>query len=47
MASMALSPGATAPDFTLNAHTGQSIGLAAYRGRRTVVAFLPFAFTGG
>lgn len=44
---MALQIGATAPDFTLNAHTGQSVSLASYRGRRSVVSFLPFAFTGG
>ena len=40
--------GAVAPDFTLAAHnTDQKISLANYRGRLVVVAFMPFAFTGG
>src|SRR5262245_15601519 len=40
--------GAVAPDFTLAAHnTDQKISLANYRGRPVVVAFMPFAFTGG
>lgn len=43
----ALQPGMTAPDFTLAAHTGETLALSRYRGRRMVVAFLPFAFTGG
>jgi peroxiredoxin len=43
----ALQPGAKAPDFTLASHGGQNVGLASFKGRRTVVAFLPFAFTGG
>lgn len=41
----ALLPGEPAPDFTLAAHTGET--LSGYRGRRVAVAFLPFAFTGG
>jgi peroxiredoxin len=44
---MALQVGAQAPDFTLAGHDGQSYSLAAYRGKRTLVSFLPFAFTGG
>jgi peroxiredoxin len=44
---MELQPGSAAPDFTLASHTDQKISLAAYRGRPTVVSFLPFAFTGG
>jgi len=43
----ALQPGAVAPDFTLSAHSGSSFSLATFRGRRTLVTFLPFAFTGG
>jgi peroxiredoxin Q/BCP len=39
--------GAPAPEFTLAAHTGETLSLASYRGRRAVVTFLPFAFTGG
>jgi peroxiredoxin len=40
--------GAVAPDFTLPAHNGdQKISLASYRGQLVVVAFMPFAFTGG
>jgi peroxiredoxin len=44
---MELKPGGAAPDFTLASHTDQKLSLASYRGRRTVVSFLPFAFTGG
>ena len=43
----ALQAGTAAPEFTLAAHTGETLSLAKYRGRRTVVSFLPFAFTGG
>jgi peroxiredoxin len=43
----ALQAGTPAPDFDLASHAGQKISLASFRGRRTVVAFLPFAFTGG
>ncbi|TAK54365.1 MAG: redoxin domain-containing protein [Dehalococcoidia bacterium] len=43
----ALQPGTPAPEFSLASHSGQTLSLAGYRGRRTVVAFLPFAFTGG
>ena len=43
----ALQAGTAAPAFSLAAHGGDTIELAKYRGRRTVVSFLPFAFTGG
>src|SRR5690349_19959721 len=35
--------GSAAPDFTLASHTDLTFGLASFRGRRTVVSFLPFA----
>lgn len=45
---MTIQTGSTAPDFTLAAHnTDQKISLAGFRGRPVVVAFMPFAFTGG
>ena len=44
---MALQTGTVAPEFTLASHTDQKVSLASFRGRRTVVSFLPFAFTGG
>jgi peroxiredoxin len=44
---MELQVGSTAPDFTLATHTDQKLSLAGFRGRKTVVSFLPFAFTGG
>jgi peroxiredoxin len=45
---MSIQTGAAAPDFTLAAHnTDQKISLASFRGRPVVVAFMPFAFTGG
>lgn len=44
---MELQPGTVAPDFTLASHTDQKVTLASFRGRKTVVSFLPFAFTGG
>jgi peroxiredoxin len=40
--------GSAAPDFTLAAHNSdQKISLSSFRGRPTIVSFLPFAFTGG
>lgn len=45
--SMSVQVGAPAPDFTLAAHTGATVSLASFKGRKTVVSFLPFAFTGG
>ena len=45
---MALQAGTAAPDCTLAAHnTDQKISLATFRGRPTIVSFLPMAFTGG
>ena len=44
---MEITPGSVAPDFTLPSHTDQKISLASFRGRPVVVAFMPFAFTGG
>ena len=44
---MTLQAGTAAPDFTLASHNDQKISLADFRGRNTVVSFLPFAFTGG
>jgi peroxiredoxin len=43
----ALQAGTSAPDFTLASQAGDKITLGSYRGRPTVVSFLPFAFTGG
>ena len=43
----ALPTGAPAPDFTLTNQAGEKVSLASFKGRRTVVSFLPFAFTGG
>ena len=39
--------GSAAPDFTLASHTDQKVSLASFKGRPVVVAFMPFAFTGG
>ena len=44
---MALASGSAAPEFVLPSHAEQKLSLTGRRGRRTVVAFLPFAFTGG
>ncbi len=44
---MELQAGSAAPEFSLASHTGETLSLASFRGRPTVVAFLPFAFTGG
>jgi len=43
----ALQPGTQAPDFSLASHLDKTYSLSSLRGRRTVVSFLPFAFTGG
>ena len=43
----ALQAGTAAPDFTLSSQAGDKIALSSFRGRRSVVSFLPFAFTGG
>jgi len=43
----ALQPGTQAPEFSLASHLDKTYALSSYRGKKTVVAFLPFAFTGG
>ena len=41
-----LTPGSIAPDFTLRSHTGETVTLSQFRGRKhVVVAFHPLAFT--
>ena len=40
------SVGDMAPDFTLTAHDKSSVTLSDLRGRRTILAFYPAAFTG-
>ncbi|TKB48262.1 thioredoxin-dependent thiol peroxidase [Ferrimonas sediminicola] len=42
-----LQPGALAPDFTLQNQNGESISLAALRGKRVLVYFYPKAMTPG
>lgn len=42
-----LSPGDTAPDFTLTAADGSSVTLSDLRGRRVIVYFYPAAMTPG
>lgn len=37
----ALPPGTAAPDFTMEATTGETISLAAFRGRPVILAFYP------
>jgi len=45
---MSIQADTAAPDFTLAAHnTDQKVSLASFKGRPVVVAFMPFAFTGG
>lgn len=45
---MEVKEGSAAPDFSLAAHnTDQKVSLASFKGRPVVVAFMPFAFTGG
>jgi peroxiredoxin len=43
---MALQPGKQAPDFTLDAHSG-NITLSELRGKIVVIGFHPSSFTGG
>jgi len=42
-----LSPGDTAPDFTLTSDTGEQVSLSALRGRKVIVYFYPAAMTPG
>lgn len=42
-----LSPGDTAPDFTLSSDTGKQVSLADLRGRKVIVYFYPAAMTPG
>ena len=42
-----LSPGDTAPDFTLEDDTGQQVSLSDHRGRKVIVYFYPAAMTPG
>ncbi len=42
-----LSPGDTAPDFTLPSDTGEQVTLSGLRGRKVIVYFYPAAMTPG
>jgi thioredoxin-dependent peroxiredoxin len=42
-----LSPGDTAPDFTLGSDTGEQVRLSDLRGRKVIVYFYPAAMTPG
>jgi thioredoxin-dependent peroxiredoxin len=42
-----LSPGDTAPDFTLTSDTGEEVSLSGLRGRKMIVYFYPAAMTPG
>lgn len=42
-----LSPGDTAPDFTLTSDTGDQVTLSDLRGRKVIVYFYPAAMTSG
>lgn len=45
---MEIQSGTAAPEFALAAHNSeQKVSLSSFRGRPVVVAFMPFAFTGG
>ena len=45
---MEVKAGVAAPDFSLASHnTDQKVSLSSFKGRPVVVAFMPFAFTGG
>jgi peroxiredoxin len=45
---MEIQAGSAAPDFSLGAHNAdQKVTLSSFKGRPVVVAFMPFAFTGG
>jgi peroxiredoxin Q/BCP len=47
MMAAAITPGAKAPAFTLEASNGKKVSLADYKGETLVLAFFPKAFTGG
>jgi peroxiredoxin len=43
---MSLSVGQTAPNFTLKNSEGEVVSLSDFRGKKVVLVFFPFAFTG-
>ena len=43
---MSISVGQLAPDFKLKDSDGQDVSLSDFRGKKVVVVFFPFAFTG-
>lgn len=43
---MSLAVGQVAPDFTLKNSDGEEVSLASFRGKKVVLVFFPFAFTG-
>ena len=43
---MTLGIGSVAPDFTLRNQHGEEITLSSFRGRKVVIVFFPFAFSG-
>ena len=47
MTAARLSPGDTAPDFTLTSDTGEEVTLSGLRGRKVIVYFYPAAMTAG
>ena len=47
MSETRLSPGDTAPDFSLTSDTGETVRLAELRGRKVIVYFYPAAMTPG
>ena len=47
MSDTCLSPGDTAPDFTLTSDTGEEVSLSGLRGRKVIVYFYPAAMTPG
>ena len=42
-----LAAGAEAPDFTLKDQSYEDVSLSSFRGKKTILAFYVFAFTGG
>ena len=40
-----LEKGATAPDFTLDSHAGETVSLSGLKGKNVLVVFYPFDFT--